>query len=54
MFLTTMLARQVPGTRRVKGKRKEWGEEMVFSIAALGTQKCQTGEAGAAERGVYS
>lgn len=54
MFLNTMLTGQVLVTGRVKGKRKGWGEEMVFSSAALGTQKCQTGEAGAAGRGVYS
>lgn len=54
MFLTAVLTGQVLGTRRVKGKRKGWGEEMVFFSAALGTQKCQTGEDGAAGRGVYS
>lgn len=54
MFLTTMLAGQVLGTSRVKGKRKEWGEETVLSNEALETQKCQTGETGAAGRGLHS
>jgi len=54
MFLTTGLTGQVPGARRAKGKRKGWREEMVFSSAALGTEKCQAGEAGAAGRGVCS
>lgn len=44
------------GTRHQESERqkKEVGEEIEYFSAALGTQKCDTEERGAAGRGIYS
>lgn len=54
MFLSTLLAGQVLGTKGVKGKRKKWRAEVMVASTALGAQGCQTGGAAAAGRGVQS